>query len=56
MQTVFQPNIIPIKRTEPSRFNEKWLGKKVSFDAVSFPLVLLEKKNKKKIYFFFGEN
>ena len=26
--------------------------KKVSFDAVCFPLVLLEKKNKKKIYFF----
>ena len=25
--------------------------KKVSFDAVCFPLVLLEKKNKKKIYF-----
>ena len=29
-------------------------SKKVSFDAVCFPLVLLEKKNKKKIYFFFG--
>ena len=26
--------------------------KQVSFDAVCFPLVLLEKKNKKKIYFF----
>ena len=26
--------------------------KKVSFDPVCFPLVLLEKKNKKKIYYF----
>ena len=30
--------------------------KKVSFDAVCFSLVLLEKKNKKKIYFFFSVN
>ena len=30
--------------------------KKVSFDAVCFPSVLLEKKNKKKIYFFFLVN
>ena len=32
-------------------------GKKVSFDAVCFPLILLQKKtNKKKIYFFFGKH
>ena len=28
--------------------------KNVNFDAVCFPLVLLELKNKKKIYFFFS--
>ena len=47
MQTVFTSNIIPNKRTE-----RETTRKKVSFDAVCFPLVLLEEKNKKKIYFF----
>ena len=40
------PNIIPSKRAEPSKFNEKRLGKKVEF----FPLT--EKKKLKNIYFF----
>ena len=44
---MFTPNIIPNKR-EMTR-------NKVSFDAVCFLLVLLEKKNKKKIYFFLGK-
>ena len=45
MQTVLTPNIIPIKHAEPSKINEKWLGKKLSFPP-------LNGKNKKKIYFF----
>ena len=42
---MFTPNIIPTKRTEPSKINEKWLWKKLRF----FPK---QKKRKKKIYFF----
>ena len=42
MQTA--PNIIPIKRAEPSKINEKWLGKKLSFS--------LNGKRKKNIYLF----
>ena len=49
MKTVFTPNLIPTKRAEPSKINEKWLWKKLSF----FPLT---EKNKKKIYFFFSVN
>ena len=52
---MFTPNIIPNKRTEPSRIKREMTRKKVSFDAVCFPLVLLEKKNKKKIYLFCGK-
>ena len=52
MQTVFTPNIIPNKRTKPSRINEKMTRKKVSFEAVCFPLVLLEKEIKRKFTFF----
>ena len=44
MQTVFTHNIIPTKHAEPSKINEKWQGKKLSFS--------LNGKNKKKIYFF----
>ena len=38
-QTVLTHNIIPNKCAEPSRINEKWLGKKLMF-----PLVLVERK------------
>ena len=44
MQTLLTPNIIPTKRAEPNKINEKWLWKKLSFS--------LNGKNKKKIYFF----
>ena len=47
MQTAFTPNIIPTKRAEPSKINEKWLRKKLRFPLYG--------KNKKKIYFFFGK-
>ena len=47
MQTAFIPNIIPTKRAEPSKNIEKYLWKKLSF--------LLNGKNKKKIYFFYGK-
>ena len=30
MQTAFAPNIIPTKRAEPGKINEKWLWKKLS--------------------------
>ena len=52
MQTVFTSTIIPNKRAESSRINEKWLEKKVNFDADCFPFVLLEKNHNEKIYFF----
>ena len=49
---MFTPNIIPNKRTEPSRIKREMTRKKVSFDAVCFPLVLLEKKMKRKFTCF----
>ena len=45
MQTAFTPNIIPTKRAEPSKNNEKWLGKKVKFFS-------LTEKIKRKFTFF----
>ena len=49
---MFTPHIMPNKRTEPSRIKREMTRKKVSFDAVCFPLVLLEKKIKRKFTFF----
>ena len=45
MQIAFTRNIIPPKRAEPSKINEKWLG------TSCFPH---NGDNKKKITFFFG--
>ena len=45
MHTAFTPNIIPTKRSEPSKNNEKWLGKKLSFSPY-------RKKIKRKFTFF----
>ena len=45
MKTAFTPYIILTKRAEPSKINEKWLWKQLSFFS-------LNGKNKKKIYLF----
>ena len=42
------PTIIPIKRAESSKINEKT----VNFDVVCFPLFLLVRKERKKLFFF----
>ena len=49
MQTLFTPNIIHTKCAEPSKINEKWLGKKVKF----FPR---NRKNKKENLLIFGKD